>query len=63
MTTKYDEQIARVRTHLLDHPRDWQSVISLFRLQSSRFLYIEHRKRIEKMICVAALRAQRRRRE
>lgn len=42
---RYEKKAARMRSHLNDHPGDYQSVISLFQAESDAIAYEQERKK------------------
>lgn len=56
----YREKIARVEMHLKEHPRDYQSRISLLKLRSSEIEHRRYEKRLERLREVAYYRRKRR---
>ena len=52
----YGEKIERITEHLQEHPADYQSVISLYKLRSDAIEYEIEQRRIEKKKMVAECR-------
>jgi len=42
---KYDEQAEKMKRHLLSHPKDYQTVISLFKAESDSIMYEEKKRK------------------
>lgn len=53
---KYDEKAERMRKHLRTHPKDWQTVVSLFKTESKSVDYEKWQRTIEKQKVVAEYR-------
>lgn len=53
---KYDEKADRIRAHLATHPHDYQSVISLFKMDSASIEYERQQRRNKKMALIAKFR-------
>lgn len=45
---KYDEKSNRMRQHLISHPTDYQTVVSLFVAESNSIAYEKEKQQFEK---------------
>ncbi len=45
---EYEDRMARISAHLLNHPNDYQSRIALYKINSDRIEHKRYLKRIEK---------------
>lgn len=55
---RYEEKLKKLDTHLEEHPKDYQSVISRLKARSESFQYQQRRKRNDRLKEIAKYRRE-----